>query len=302
MSEIASWGGGGGKFGVLVHGGAGDVASERVARHVEGCERAARAASVLLEAGGSALDAVEAAVRVLEDDPVFNAGTGACLTVDGTLELDACLMDGETLRTGAVAALPPFQNPIVVARAVLESGRHVFYAGEGARRFAEAAGFPPAEPASMITELAREKLREALARGAALGWAGGTVGAVARDARGRVAAATSTGGMVGKLPGRIGDSPVAGAGTYADRPGAASATGHGEGILRVALGVNAVRDLALGNPPEEVARERIRHMAERVEATGGLILAGRDGRLGFARSTRTMTWAAAWDGGREAGA
>lgn len=298
MSVTASWQATGGRFGLLVHGGAGDVPEERVGRHVEGCRHAAAAGRAVLAAGGSALDAVEAAVRVLEDDPVFNAGTGACLTSEGTLELDACVMEGRELRAGAVCALPPFKNPIAIARAVLTEGGHVLYAAEGARAFALRAGFAPAAPDSMITELARAKLAEAVASGKVSGWAGGTVGAVARDVHGHVAAATSTGGMVGKRPGRVGDSPLVGAGTYADDlGGAASATGHGEGIIRVALCGAAVAALGEGSEPEGVAVARIAGMYERVGATGGLILVARDGKLGWARSTRTMSWAAAWDGG-----
>ncbi|MBI3202209.1 MAG: isoaspartyl peptidase/L-asparaginase [Myxococcales bacterium] len=302
MSVTRSWASDGGRFAVLVHGGAGDVPDAKVERHVAGCRAAAARAREILAAGGSALDAAQAAVIVLEDDPVFNAGTGACLTADGTLELDACVMEGEALRAGAVCALDPFKNPIAIARAVLEEGTHVLYAARGARAFAEGAGFSPADPASMITEAARQKLAEARASGKVSGWAGGTVGAVARDVRGHVAAATSTGGMVGKRAGRVGDSPIVGAGTYADDlGGAASATGHGEGILRVALGATAVHRLAHAGP-EPVARGLIAEMRARVGATGGLILVGRDGRLGWARSTRTMTWAAEWDGGGEAGA
>lgn len=304
MSMTAAWGCAGGELSVLVHGGAGDVPQSRIERHVAGCRAAAEAGRALLLAGGSALDAVERAVQVLEDDPVFNAGTGACLCADGRLELDACIMDGSDLAAGAVCVLPPFKNPIAIARAVLADGTHVLYAAEGARSFALAAGFSPAEAASMITDSAREKLAEALASGTVSGWAGNTVGAVARDRAGHVAAATSTGGMVGKRPGRVGDSPIVGAGTYADdRGGAASATGHGEGILRVAMCSAAVWALRQGEAPKHVAESAIVELSTRVGSTGGLILIGRDGRLGFARSTRTMTWAAAWDGeGGESGA
>jgi beta-aspartyl-peptidase (threonine type) len=288
---------------VLVHGGAGDVASERIPRHVEGCRAAAEGARSLLAQGGSALDAVQRAVEILEDDPVFNAGTGACLTADGRLELDACLMDGTGLRTGAVCVLGPYPHPIAIARAVLDEGKHVLYAAAGAEAFARRHGFLPGDPARMITEAARAKLREALATGKVAGWAGSTVGAVARDASGNVAAATSTGGMVGKLPGRVGDSPVMGAGTYADeRGGAASATGQGEGILRVALSARAIERLCAGEEPGQAASAVIADMAARVSAHGGLILVDRQGRLGWARSTATMTWAAAWPGAEQAGA
>jgi len=297
MSVSASWGGGGG-FGVLVHGGAGDVPPDRIPRHIEGCRAAVERARPILEQGGSALDAVQAAVEMLEDDPHFNAGTGACLTADGRLELDAALMEGASLRAGAVCAMGPFKNPIQIARAVLEEGTHVLYAAAGAEGFARRAGFAPADPESMITAWARDKLAQALATGSVVGWAGNTVGAVARDSAGHTAAATSTGGMVGKRAGRIGDSPILGAGTYADdEAGAVSATGHGEGILRVLLAARACEALRAGGLPKDTAESVIAAMAERVGSSGGLIVVDRTGRLGLARSTRTMTWAAAWEGG-----
>ena len=295
MSVTSSWAGGGSAWSVLVHGGAGDIPPHREAVHAAGCARAVEAAIAILRDGGRALDAAERAVRVLEDDPCFNAGTGACLTTEHTLELDAAIMDGASLAAGAVCALPAFENPIAIARAVLEEGEHVLYAADGARRFAEHAGFSPADPERMITQAARDKLAAAIASGKAHSWAGGTVGAVVRDAQGHVAAATSAGGTSGKRPGRIGDSPVLGAGTYADdRGGAASATGHGEGILRVALCAEAIAALRTGATPEAAARSVIENLAERVGSTGGIILADQRGRLGFARSTRTMSWAAGW--------
>lgn len=292
-----------GPWSILVHGGAGDVAEERRARHVDGCRAAARAAAAVLGAGGSALAAVERAVQALEDDPVFNAGTGACLTCDRTIELDASIMCGRTLAAGGVCALGAFANPIAIARAVLEDGQHVLYAGAGADAFARAHGFVPVDPESLVTEAARKKLESALAAGKPASWAGGTVGAVARDVHGNVAAATSTGGTSGKRPGRVGDSPIPGAGNYADdRGGAASATGHGEGILRVALTAQLVAALARGDDPEPAARAAIETMAARVGSTGGAIVVDRRGWLAWARSTATMSWAAEWDGGADAGA
>jgi beta-aspartyl-peptidase (threonine type) len=217
-------------FGVLVHGGAGHVPAERRPRHVEGCARAARAGAEVLARGGSALDAVEVAVRALEDDPSFNAGTGACLNAEGRVEHDASIMNGADLRAGAICALAAFKNPIAIARAVLDDGRHVLYAAEGARAFAAAHGFVEVDPESLVTEVARAAWEAAKRSGAAAGWAGGTVGAVARDASGHVAAATSTGGTMNKRPGRVGDSPLIGAGCIADdESGAVSTTGHGEG-------------------------------------------------------------------------
>jgi beta-aspartyl-peptidase (threonine type) len=282
---------------VLVHGGAGDVPEDVRAAHAEGCAVAARAGLEALRATGSALAAVVRAVEVLEDDPRYNAGTGACLTEEGTLELDASLMEGTTLRAGAVCCLPPFRNPIRVARAVLDEGKHVLYAGEGAARFAAAHGFLPADPASMTTEKARARLAAVLAGRAERGWAGGTVGAVACDGEGRVAAATSTGGMVAKRRGRVGDSPIVGAGTWADdEHGAASATGEGEAILRVGLTRHACELLRAGLSAQEAAEVAVAHLGRRVRGTGGLILVDARGQLGIARNTATMSWAAAREG------
>lgn len=302
MTVTGAWSREKSAYSVLVHGGAGDVPEERVTRHVEGCRNAARVAGALLASGGSALDAAVLAVKVLEDDPVFNAGTGACLTAEGGIELDACIMEGLTLRAGGVCALPPFQNPIAIARAVLEEGTHVLYAAEGAATFARAHGFLPVTQESLETSAAREKLAAALAQGKVMSWAGGTVGAVVKDRSGSVVAATSTGGTVGKKPGRVGDSPIVGAGTFADEHGASSATGHGEGILRVTLTRELVRRLASGEDPERAARQVIDDLGVRIGSTAGVISVTKDGALGLARSTRTMTWAAEWDGGAEAGA
>jgi L-asparaginase / beta-aspartyl-peptidase len=240
-------------------------------------------------------------VHVLEDDPLFNAGTGACLTEDGLIELDAAIMEGATLRAGGVCALPPFKNPIDIARAVLEEGRHVLYAGEGAAAFARSAGFDPSTSALMTTESAQRKW-EHLRKGAIDldSVPTGTVGAVARDARGVCAAATSTGGMLGKRRGRVGDTPVVGAGTFADdEAGAASATGEGEGILRACLGKIAVDAMRAGLDPERAARQSIDVLSGRLRSTGGLILVGRAGRIGWARSTLSMAWAAHWQNSPE---
>jgi L-asparaginase / beta-aspartyl-peptidase len=292
----SSWGVDAGDWGVLIHGGAGDVPAERVARHVDGARAAAQAAAEVLRDGGTALDAVQRAVLVLEDDPSFNAGTGACLNHEGLVELDAAIMEGTKLRVGGVCALPPFANPIAIARAVLDQGRHVLLAGEGAARFALEHGFAATTSEAMTTEAARARWKAVRARNEDEqdGWAGGTVGAVARDSRGGVAAATSTGGRVNKHVGRVGDSPIPGAGNYADDDGGAcSVTGDGEAVLRLCLGKRAVDLMAGRVHPEEAARAVIRTLAARAAGTGGVILADRHGRLGLARNTRTMTWAAA---------
>jgi len=297
-----SWGADGGAWAVIVHGGAGDVAVEHRSRHMEGCRAAAAESAEVLRAGGSALDAVERAVRLLEDDPLFNAGTGACLNEEGLIELDAAIMDGSTMRAGGVCALPPFAHPIGIARAVLEDGRHVLYAGEGARRFALERGFSPASAEEMTTPFARERWIAARSKGEGgaertptrPGSSAGTVGAVARDARGTVAAATSTGGQPNKSVGRVGDSPIIGAGTYADDDaGACSATGQGEAALRVCLARSAVDHMRSRASPERAARAAIRTMGARVSGNGGVILVDPTGGLGLAYNTKTMIWAAA---------
>jgi beta-aspartyl-peptidase (threonine type) len=289
----ATWGAEGGEWAVLVHGGAGELRPDRVDDHVAGCQAAAAAAAQLLRSGGRALDAVQRAVFELESNPCFNAGTGACLNAEGLIELDAALMEGTDLRVGAVCALPPFLHPIAIARAVLEDGRHVLYASEGAARFAREQGFEPVSSERMTTEAARVRWEAARAGRVGSGWAGGTVGAVARDVKGTVAAATSTGGLVNKRVGRVGDSPVPGAGTYADdEGGACSATGGGEGILRVVLAKSAIDALRAGALPVPAARANIALLGARVGGAGGLILVDRTGRLGLARNTASMSWAA----------
>ncbi len=281
----------GADFCIAVHGGAGDVHKDKRAAHADGCAIAARAGAEILRAGGSALDAVQRAVETLEDDPRFNAGTGACLTENGNLELDASIMNGADLAAGAVCALPPFLHPIAIARAVLDDGRHVLYASEGAARFAEEHGFKRELPDAMITGTVRERF----ARGASApeGYAGSTVGAVARDKHGHVAAATSTGGTFFKRDGRVGDTPIVGAGTYADdEAGAASATGMGEAIIRVCLAKSVIDWLKQGLGAEDSARAAALLMEERGRGRGGLVLVDARGRFGFARTTPTMSWAA----------
>lgn len=305
MSVTASWSGGAdGAWSVLIHGGAGNVPVDRRDGQADGCRIAAEAAAAILRGAGNALDAVQRAVEILEDDPRFNAGVGASLTCDGHIELDAAIMEGRDLRAGAVCAMGPFNHPIAIARAVLEDGEHVLYSGAGAAAFATHAGFAPVAEESLITERARLKLESARAAGRAANWAGGTVGAVARDSSGLVAAATSTGGTAAKRPGRVGDTPLPGAGTYADNDGgAASATGQGEGIMRVVLSAAAVASMRSGALPESAACEAIELLQRRTATGAGLILVDARGRLAFARSTSTMSWAAAWDGtGVQAGA
>lgn len=279
---------------VVVHGGAGDVPLAKRPVHAEGCKRAAEVGIAALLETGDPLEAAIRTVEALEDDPLFNAGTGACLTAEGTLELDASVMEGTTMTVGAVGCLPPFHHPIRVADAVRRDGRHAFYATEGAARFARAAGFDPADPEAMITEAARERLRKVQAGQADRGWAGSTVGAVACGPDGRLAAATSTGGTVGKLPGRVGDTPLVGAGTWADDfAGACSATGIGEHIMRYNLAKAACELTRAGVPAEAAAQAAVAGFGERIQGRGGIILVGPRGDVGVARNTATMSWAIA---------
>ncbi|HEY5945443.1 MAG TPA: isoaspartyl peptidase/L-asparaginase [Kofleriaceae bacterium] len=261
---------------IIVHGGAGEVSADRFARLREGVRLAAAAGDAILLAGGSALEAVVAAVRVLEDDPEFNAGTGSALTRDGTVETDASIMDGTSQRVGAVAAVPDLGNAIVLARAVLDAGEHAILAGTAAWRFAAEVGIRPAPAGSLITERARKRLADHVALKS-----GGTVGAAARDRAGHYAAATSTGGTVGKRAGRVGDSPIPGAGTWADASCAISATGDGEAILRVALARSISMRLAGGFELRNAIGEALHELHEITGGSAGVIAVDDRGVIGL---------------------
>lgn len=284
---------------LVVHGGAGpgapdDVPSERE----EGALRAARAGYAILRAGGSAIEAVTVAASLLEDDPQFNAGTGGALNADGEVELDASLMDGATLSAGAVAAVRTVRNPIQLARQVMEQTPHVLFAGPGAERLARELGLPAVDPATLVTSRARTSFERWRASTAAPS-GHGTIGAVALDARGHLAAATSTGGTTGKRPGRVGDSPLIGAGTYADDlTGGVSCTGHGESILKVVLAKH-VCDLLGTGLDAQTAAERGLSAMDRVRGEGGLICLDRQGRIGHAFNSQRMTRAGIDAQGRE---
>jgi len=281
------------KWVVLVHGGAGDIDPSRFVAHSAGCLAACVVGAAILRDGGSALDAVEATVRALEDDPKFNAGTGACLNEVGNIELDASIMEGTQLRAGGVTVLPPFKNPIAIARAVLDEGEHVLYSGEGAALWAEKHGFERSTLEAMRTQSALDRWKAVKAKQASANWAGGTVGAVARDVRGNVAAATSTGGSVDKRIGRVGDSPIVGAGTYADDAlGAVSTTGKGESFMRTLFAYRLAHACgSAGNQAlASVAHRSLVETFARVGGDGGCIVVDKDGRAAWARSTKTMSW------------
>lgn len=255
---------------IVCHGGAGLVTEDRHDRLRAGVRAAAALGRRMLDDGASAIDAVVAAVRVLEDDPEFNAGTGSALTRDGTVETDAAVMDGATQRVGAVAAVPDLGNAIALARAVLDAGEHVLLAGPSAWTFARTAGLSPAPPGALVTDRARTRLAEHLAN-RERERDGGTVGAVARDQLGRFAAATSTGGIVGKRPGRVGDSPLAGAGTWADARIAVSATGDGEAIIRAALAHDLAMRVRFGEPLIDAITASLRELATITGGAAGVI-------------------------------
>jgi beta-aspartyl-peptidase (threonine type) len=264
---------------IIVHGGAGsEDPRERIPRR-HGCLDAVRRGWAELAAGRSAITAVVVAVAVLEDDPHFNAGTGSCLTDDGRVEMDASVMDGTTLAAGAVGAVAGVRNPIRLAEAVMEHGRHVLLVGAHARSFARDRGVALCDPEALIVQRGPRQA----------GPGGETVGAVAVDAAGRLAAATSTGGIAGKLAGRVGDSAIIGAGTYADDvAGAASATGPGEPIMRLTLARLAIDLLRDGQDPGAVAERALGMLYDRLGARCGLILVDRRGRIGAACTADAM--------------
>lgn len=268
---------------LLVHGGAGRVPEDGGTGAREGLEAAASLAWRDLEEGGTALEAVLAAVQALEEDPRFNAGYGSVLTEDGDVEMDAAVMDGSTLRAGAVAVVRLVRHPILLARAILEEGRHVVLVGEGAERMAAARSLPRCRPGELVTPARRAQWERGRAERR-----DGTVGAVALDRAGRLAAATSTGGTAGKRAGRVGDSPLIGCGTYADARGAASATGNGEAIIRVVLTARAVDALEPGTDPAATAAAALARMQALTGETGGLILLDVAGRAGAAHTTPFM--------------
>jgi beta-aspartyl-peptidase (threonine type) len=282
----------GSEFGIVIHGGAGTILRENLTEELEVAYHAALALALetgyqILDSGGTALDAVVAAVRILEDEPLFNAGRGAVFTSDGTNELDAAIMDGATLNAGAIAGVKRVKNPITLARLVMEESPHVFMVGEGAETFGRGFGVEEVDPSWFYTEARWEALQRAQAREAielswneGEDWRYGTVGAVARDRNGDLAAATSTGGMTNKRFGRVGDVPVIGAGTYASNASCAiSATGHGEYFIRTVVAREiCARIEYLGESIETATRAVIDDRLGVLGGTGGVVGLDREGR------------------------
>ena len=273
---------------IAVHGGAGDIPAaeltpDRRRAFQRALEAALRAGFAIMEAGGASLDAVVAAVKVLEDDPLFNAGRGSVLAASGHHELDASIMDGRDLRAGSVAGVRGVRNPVELARLVMDRSPHVMLAGPGADEFALEMGLEPVPNEYFSTERRRAELERCLRGETRAGDEAvlGTVGAVALDSRGSLAAATSTGGMTGKKWGRIGDSPIIGAGTYAANDCCAvSATGHGEYFIRAAVAheiASLMRYRGMG--VVEAADEVVMKQLVKLGGTGGVIAVGRDGSI-----------------------
>jgi len=354
---------------LLVHGGAWAIPADAAEAHQAGVRQALETGYAILSLGGSAIDAVEAAVSILEDDPTFDAGRGSFLTSDGRVQLDALLMDGGRMKAGGVACVERLRNPIQAARLVLEKSPHVYFVGEGAEHFAASHGMTLIDNADLVLDRERLRLAHAQARHAAgledetfsgpdivpghilhddkspetgvpfdpaslardpasPGWQAkfppdidltgpdspgdgspspgwdshDTVGAVALDGHGNLAAATSTGGTLNKTPGRVGDSSLIGCGCYADNLAAAvSLTGWGEPIMKLVLGKWATDRVANGTPPELAAREAISYLYNRLGGHGGIILLGPDGRFGLAHNTPAMAWGLATPSGLQTG-
>ena len=294
-----------GRIGLAIHGGAGTIAPDKITPDLErdisaGLQEALAAGHKILTANGSALDAVVASVRVLEDNPLFNAGRGAVFTSAGTHELDAAIMDGRTLRAGAVGRLTRVRNPIDLARAVMERSPHLLLVGEGAEQFAREVGFDFVDSKYFYTEqrwqaLQRVQRAEAEARSSGKKIIisdqdrHGTIGAVALDRNGNLAAATSTGGNTNKRPGRIGDTPIIGAGTYANnRTCAISATGDGEYFVRLVAGHEVSALMEYGGMSLERAAQNVIDQISQLGGTGGLIAIDRQGNISLPFNTAGM--------------
>ena len=285
---------------LLIHGGAWAMPDDAIAAHEDGIANALAVGYALLERGGTAVDAVEAAVAVMEDDETFDAGRGSFLTQDGRVQMDALLMNGENLRTGGVACVERLQNPIRAARLVLDKSPHVYFVGTGAERFARQHGMALCDNMELVIPREQERLYKAQADELAglpdETFSGSldshdTVGAVALDVRGNIAAGTSTGGTLNKAPGRVGDSSLIGCGCYADNLSAAvSLTGWGEPIMKLVLGKWAVDRVAAGEAPQASAQAAIDYLFNRLGGHGGIILLGPDGRVGLAHNTPRMAW------------
>ena len=284
---------------ILVHGGAWAIPDAMVEAHLQGVSAAAAAGFEVLQRGGSCLDAVEAAVVTMEDDETFDAGRGSFLNMDGRVQLDACMMDGATLRAGGVGCVEHIRNPIRAAKKILTESPHVYFVGTGAERFAQEHGIELCSNDDLVLPREVERLRDAKQQGYLqmpdeFGpmRSHDTVGAVALDRDGNISAGTSTGGTLNKAPGRVGDSSLIGCGCYADnRSAAVSTTGWGEPMMKLVLGKWTADRVEQGLVPQEAAQRALFYLKSRLNGHGGIILLDVRGRVGIAHNTPQMAWA-----------
>uniref|UniRef100_A0A8C5W9Z0 Isoaspartyl peptidase/L-asparaginase n=1 Tax=Leptobrachium leishanense TaxID=445787 RepID=A0A8C5W9Z0_9ANUR len=283
---------------IVVHGGAWAIPDFLAESSTNGVKHAACCGFSILAQGGSSMQAVEAAVRVLEDDKSFDAGHGAVLNADGNVELDAIIMDGRNLAVGAVSCIKNIANPVTFARTVLEQCRCAMLTGDGANAFAEEMGIPNVPTDELVTEHAikeweqYQKYRQSVTSLFNTEKACDTVGAVAIDSHGNVSCATSTGGITNKMVGRVGDSPIIGCGGYADNLiGAVSTTGHGESIMKVTLARLVLLYMEQGKSPKDAADQALDYMKNRVHGRGGLIVVSKTGEWSASFTTKRMAWA-----------
>jgi len=284
---------------LVVHGGAWAMPDDMLDAHIRGVTKALAAGWRVLERGGAALDAVEEAVVIMEDDETFDAGCGSFLNRDGKVQLDALIMDGATLRAGGVGCVERLRNPVRAARKILSESPHVYFVGEGAEQFAAEHGILLCDNQDLIIPREIERLREYQAESAQHGndlfapaISHDTVGAVALDRNGDIAAATSTGGTLNKAPGRLGDSSLIGCGCYANNESAAvSTTGWGEPIMKLVLAKWTADRIQAGNLPEWSAQEAMNYLKQRLNGHGGIIVLNPQGHIGIAHNTPRMAWA-----------
>lgn len=284
---------------LVVHGGAWAIPDDMVEPHLRGVRNALAAGWRVLERGGPALDAVEEAVVIMEDDDTFDAGRGSFLNREGKVQLDALIMDGATLRAGGVGCVERLRNPVRAARKILSESPHVYFVAEGAEQFAADHGIPLCKNEDLVVPREVERLREYQREEAGHGnelfaptISHDTVGAVALDRQGNIAAATSTGGTLNKAPGRLGDSSLIGCGCYADNlSAAASTTGWGEPIMKLVLAKWTADRVAAGNLPEWAAQEAMNYLKQRLNGHGGIIVLNAQGQIGIAHNTPRMAWA-----------
>jgi L-asparaginase / beta-aspartyl-peptidase len=285
---------------ILVHGGAWAIPDDAIEPHLRGVRAAAEAGWRILAEGGSCLDAVEAAVVMMEDDEIFDAGRGSFLNMDGRVQLDACIMEGATLRAGGVGCVEHIRNPIRAAKKVLTESPHVYFVASGAERFAQQHGIELVSNEELVIEREVQRLSEANKQGylempeefGAASRYHDTVGAVALDVHGNIAAGTSTGGTLNKAPGRIGDSSLIGCGCYADNQSASvSTTGWGEPMMKLVLSKWAADRVQAGLTPQDAADGALAYLKQRLSGHGGIILVDASGRYGLAHNTPRMAWA-----------